>query len=55
MTKEEQEEEQFLYEQYLIESEMSPYEIEKCGVSEYKVAKNRNVSITEQPKKVIEQ
>jgi len=50
MTKEEQEKEQLAYEQYLIESEVSPYEMEKCGVSEYKVAKNKNFPIQEQPK-----
>lgn len=50
MTEEEQEKEQLAYEQHLIESGTSTYEVEKYGLNEYKVAKNKNLPIQKQPK-----
>jgi hypothetical protein len=44
MTEEEQQKEQYAYEQYIIETESSLYEIEKHGVNDYKIAKDKKLS-----------
>lgn len=45
MTEEEQQQEKDAYERYVIENALSPYEIEKHGINDYKIIKNENLPI----------